>query len=331
MDTPETTAYNLTRRCLLVGDVVKGDFVSSIRKDWLLKLRPGSGIGLWMQPFRGLQAEEARNSIDLVYLDENCRVIEAVESFPARLVSASSPTAASVLALPSDSIHSSRTRAGDQLMIGPPGMVARQVELLPREAAESGAPVVELGAEEHPDRFGAGPRAMRPPERTQIADSSLTEDHSGHGQTKERLSLVAGAAAPKKKKNWLQRLFYEDPRIEPREPAPGLTASFWTVGMPQVYAIRDLNFTGMYAVTDERWYPGTTLRVTLTMADAGQPQRSRSITLAAKVVRWGNDGVAFEFVLQDRIDRKSKEPVPQDLVHSRELRSFLKVVGAARL
>ncbi len=332
MDIPESMAYNLTRRCLLGGEVVKGDFVSSIRKDWLLKLRPASGNGLWILPFRGIHVDEAQIPIDLIYLDENCRVIEAVESFPTRFVSPSSPSAASVLALPSESIRTSRTRAGDQLMIGPSGMVARQVELLLREGAEGGAPAADLlGDQEHPDRFGVGPRAMKSPGRMQMEDSSLSEDHSGHAQAKEKPDAGAGGPAAAKRKNWLQRLFYQDPRIEPRKPAPGLTASFWTVGMPQVVAIRDLNFTGMYAVTDERWYPGTTLRVTLTMADGEQPKRSRSITLPAKVVRWGNDGVAFEFVLLDRVDRKSKEPLPPDPVHSRELRSFLKCVGAAKL
>jgi hypothetical protein len=55
--------------------------------------------------------------LDLVYLDEDCRVIDVVEFFPTFRVSPSSPPAASVLALPIHSIYSSQTQPGDQLIL----------------------------------------------------------------------------------------------------------------------------------------------------------------------------------------------------------------------
>jgi hypothetical protein len=52
----------------------------------------------------------------------------------------------------------------------------------------------------------------------------------------------------------------------------------------------------MYIVTNERWYPGTVVRVTLT--DRDHPTDDRTITVNAKAVRRGSDGVGLEFVLE---------------------------------
>ena len=71
-----------------------------------------SGEGLWMAPFRGIPETDMRVPLDLIYLDEDCRVIDVVESFPTFRVTPSSPRAASVLALPTHSIYSSQTQAG---------------------------------------------------------------------------------------------------------------------------------------------------------------------------------------------------------------------------
>ena len=50
--------------------------------------------------------------LDLIYLDEECRVIDTVESFPTFQVSSSSPQPKSVLALPAHSIYTSQTQLG---------------------------------------------------------------------------------------------------------------------------------------------------------------------------------------------------------------------------
>jgi hypothetical protein len=70
-----------------------------------------------MVPFRGIPETNMRDPLDLIYLDEDCRVIEVVESFPTFRVTPSSPQAASVLALPTHSIYSSQTQQGDQLVL----------------------------------------------------------------------------------------------------------------------------------------------------------------------------------------------------------------------
>jgi hypothetical protein len=83
-----------------------------------------------------------------------------------------------------------------------------------------------------------------------------------------------------------------------------LIAYFFTGGAPVGHTVRDISATGMYVVTDERWYPGTVVRITLT--DRHEPTRERSITLNAKAVRRGADGAGLEFVLEEKNGRKGQ-------------------------
>ena len=89
-----------------------------------------SGEGVWMKPFRGIAATAMPAPLDLIYLDEECRVIDTVESFPTFQVSSSSPRPESVLALPAHSIYSSQTQAGDQLVLCVAEEMERQLERL---------------------------------------------------------------------------------------------------------------------------------------------------------------------------------------------------------
>jgi len=55
--------------------------------------------------------------LDLIYLDEQYRVLHLVESFPTFRIAPLRTQAASVLQLPAHSIFSSQTKPGDQLVI----------------------------------------------------------------------------------------------------------------------------------------------------------------------------------------------------------------------
>ena len=108
-------AYNQTRECFL-GLGVKAADLPSARVGELMARPLKSGEGVWLTPFRGIPAAAMPVPLDLIYLDEDCRVIETVESFPTFQVSSSSPRPDSVLALPAHSIYSSQTQPGDQLV-----------------------------------------------------------------------------------------------------------------------------------------------------------------------------------------------------------------------
>lgn len=88
-----------------------------------------------------------------------------------------------------------------------------------------------------------------------------------------------------------------DARNSNRESLSWLIAYFFTGGTPVAHLVRDVSLTGMYVFTEERWYLGTVVRMTLT--DRREPTAERSLTLNATVVRWGNDGVGLQFLLHE--------------------------------
>jgi hypothetical protein len=68
----------------------------------------------------------------------------------------------------------------------------------------------------------------------------------------------------------------------------------------------------MYVFTDERWYPGTVVRITLT--DRLQPTAEHSITLDMAVMRSGDDGVGLRFVSRPNQNWLGKQAAPQHLM-----------------
>jgi hypothetical protein len=136
--------------------------------------------------------------------------------------------------------------------------------------------------------------------------------------------------------SWFQRLFSNDPpepRKEPRESLSWLVAYFFTGGSPVPQAVRDVSAIGLYIFTEERWYVGTVVRLTLT--DRRRPSSDRSITLNAKVVRYENDGVGLDFVLQDRKDVSHDTDPEIDGMHENvtkaQLQQFLKRIRSGSI
>lgn len=97
---------------------------------------------------------------------------------------------------------------------------------------------------------------------------------------------------------WLARSKSHERRNAERHNGPQLLAYYWTGANSTPRTVRDISSSGIYIVTDDRWYPGTLLMVTLQKsiedADARSP---RSVCVQSKVVRSGSDGVGFAFLL----------------------------------
>src|ERR1700723_275399 len=110
MDLEKYCAYNQTREHLLASEVDVGDFSVASLKDRIPALANNSGAGLWLIPFRGISLMSEQTPIDLIYLDAHSIVIDVVASFPIFCISKASPLAASVLALPRNTIDSAQTR-----------------------------------------------------------------------------------------------------------------------------------------------------------------------------------------------------------------------------
>ncbi|HEY6490586.1 MAG: PilZ domain-containing protein [Terracidiphilus sp.] len=337
-------AYNQTRQRFLSVDVEAADFSPAILNDRLPTLTSGCGLGLWIVPFRGVSPTSVRFPIDLVYLNADGVVLCVVDSFPISPVPPLSAQASSVLALPAQSISSTATCRGDQLLLCPSEEMKQRLQQLaeakpdaapePSQSAASASnrsaqkaagnvlpwvdrskptPAVEnpLAIEKPVVAENAAPAGAVPAPRTNaqpaIQDPPIPsivpapdQPEQAPGQEKEALQpWVKRHKAPK---GWLQKLLASaptDPRRAPRVAIPWLGAYFFTGGKPVAYAVRDISTSGMYVLTEERWYPGTVIRVTLT--DRRDPTPDRSITVNALVARPGNDGVGLAFVLNEDI------------------------------
>jgi hypothetical protein len=103
-------------------------------------------------------------------------------------------------------------------------------------------------------------------------------------------------------RGWLERWWSPDPRKAPRDQAPGLAAYYWTGGRAEPQQVKDISATGLYVVTEERWYPGTLILMTLQITALGPEMQERTICVHSRAVRYGKDGVGLQFVLQNNAD-----------------------------
>jgi hypothetical protein len=285
-------------------EIACGDFTAAGIVDQLPACTPKSGAGIWMAPFRGIQRTDVTVPLDLIYLDVDRRVIETVEFFPTFGVSPSSSLASSVLALPVHSIFASHTQPGDQIAFGQIEDVEQKLTALFGSGAAANAAQEALGAMLEP----AASIAAAAPREAYIAPAPPREVERPTVQAApEEPEVEAPRLEPSKfeapkKKSWLQKLLSSDP-VEPRknarESVPGLIAYFFTGSTPVPHTIRNISSSGLFVVTEERWYPGTLVQMTLKKTEEGVPRTEYSISLTVKALRWGNDGVGVAFALRD--------------------------------
>ena len=318
-------AYNQTRECFL-GLGVKAADLPLARVGELMARPLKSGEGVWMTPFRGIPAAAMPLPLDLIYLDEECRVIETVESFPTFQVSSSSPQPDSVLALPAHSIYSSQTQPGDQLVLCVAEEMEGQLQRLSDPRYEMSNPPKETGAM---STTIAGAMLLREKPLWSGGPGVLElEDRNGHfnqaAQEAYEMELTQGVAKTfKQPRNWLQRWWSPDPRKAPRVRTPGLAAYYWNGEAPVAHGIRDISSSGLYVVTEERWYPGTLVLMTLQRNDLGDEMAERSIAVQSRAVRWGPDGVGLQFLLPDEQERRRGNPQILDAAGRKEFERFL--------
>jgi hypothetical protein len=329
MESRTHCAYNLTRECFLGLEVTAADLSYPGIVELMATLVLKSGEGLWIAPFRGIPVTGTLVPVDLIYLDEDCRVVDMVESFPTFRVSPSSPHASSVLVLPLHSIYSSQTQPGDKLVL----CVAKEME---RRLAGGESTAVDLG--HFPDDGGILQSAVllreKPlwsggPGLLELEDRSKEQVKLAHTH-EMRLAEPGKKTTPWAPKNWLERWWTPDPRKAPREAAPGLAAYYWDGSNPAAHDIRDISATGLYVVTEERWYPGTLILMTLQQTDGGEESQERTIAVQSRAVRWGSDGVGLQFVLPDaQALRHGHDPLT-DGADRKALDRFLRQLGQGK-
>jgi hypothetical protein len=279
METPRHCAFNQSKECFLGLHITPVDLPYTRLRDAFGSLALKADEGICIHPFRGIPTTDVRVPVDLIYLSREGIVLDVVESFPANLPSSSSSEVSSVLVLPGQSIANSQTRFGDLVLVC---------------AAD------EMQAHlQHRVSFGASGR---------IASRSYSDAGSSRERAKGRQDAAAVYSAAqsqtpsasrsgfKSPKNWLERLLTPDPRRAPRHPASRLVAYYFNGASPQARSVRDLSETGFYLYTEERWYPGTIVLMTLQRTDCADTDPLRALTVQAQAVRLGNDGIGFKFL-----------------------------------
>jgi uncharacterized protein len=112
--------YNQTRECFLSLSITRADTSFARLKGLIGRLRLKYDEGLWMVPSSGVHTIGVLFPLDLIYLDEDYRVIHLIEFFRTFRIAPLRTNAASVLQLPIHTIYSSQTQPGDQFLICPP-------------------------------------------------------------------------------------------------------------------------------------------------------------------------------------------------------------------
>jgi uncharacterized membrane protein (UPF0127 family) len=109
--------YNQTRECFLSLNVKAADTTMSRLRGFIGKFKLRADEGIWIVPSRGVHTLGLFFPLDIIYLDENYRVIHLIEYFPSFRIGPLKTQAESVLELPTHTIYSSHTQPGDQLVI----------------------------------------------------------------------------------------------------------------------------------------------------------------------------------------------------------------------
>jgi hypothetical protein len=124
MSTREFCVYNETRENLLTPRVT----VLDTRTDPLKTLKilieglpPGASTGLWLNPLKSVPTVPRLSAYDLVYLDDEARVVHHLELSPDDEVTPFAGSAASVLLLPLHTLAAYRLQPGDCLVVRPSG------------------------------------------------------------------------------------------------------------------------------------------------------------------------------------------------------------------
>jgi len=98
-----------------------------------------------------------------------------------------------------------------------------------------------------------------------------------------------------------------DPRRSPRHVTPPLVTYYYDGerAAPSAQRIQNISPTGLYLLTERRWYLGTLIIMTLQMTDSTHADGENAIAVLAKVIRSGPDGVGFKFVFTMPADARN--------------------------
>ncbi|HUN86129.1 MAG TPA: hypothetical protein VMU48_17245 [Terracidiphilus sp.] len=289
MNSKTHRVINKTQRSLLSPAVTVVDTMVEPFKAMVEQLAAHAEEGLWLKPYRGIPEVPGIRPFDLVLLDESHKVIGLAAAYPTEKLAPSTVPVASALVLPLRTIHSSLTHTGNQLEIYQADSVG---------ATAAPASTSNPGWKDSPGgSIGAG-----------SPEGSTAQEKPGIGT--RILRWIFGS---------------HNSRRAPRHALPDLRAFYWTGGAPQGFSLRDISATGFYLLTHERWTPGTVVLMTLQRTNTSGNDPLDSISVLVQVIRWGLDGMGFEFIMADDIKANSTVSLPGKGTDRKAIDQFLKL------
>jgi hypothetical protein len=112
-------------------------------------------------------------------------------------------------------------------------------------------------------------------------------------------------------------------RRSDRTELPQLAVFYWDGAAPKAHNIRDISPSGLYLLTEDRWYPGTLVMMTLQNNERLEDGSEQTIAVQARAVRWGEDGVGLAFVLPDAKNSRHGREVMENGADQKALDEFL--------
>ena len=112
-----------------------------------------------------------------------------------------------------------------------------------------------------------------------------------------------------------------------RYSTPDLVAHYFTGGAPHSFQVADMSATGLYLLTQERWAPGTLIRMTLHKKDRSGGSPKDSICVLSELVRVDENGAGFSFVLPDYRYLCAYGLRPEEMLDRKSIERFMRKIG----
>ena len=113
-----------------------------------------------------------------------------------------------------------------------------------------------------------------------------------------------------------------------RYTTPGLVAYYWTGGAPHSYQVGDMSATGLFLLTKERWAPGTLIQMTL-QKQGSSSSSEQSICLLSELVRFGENGAGFNFILRDYENLTDYGVLGYEVMNRKDVERFMEKIGVS--
>ncbi len=314
--------YNRSRENFLSVEVTLVETTTEPLKKLIQDLAVKVNSALWLKPYRGIPAIPGLlPPFDLIYLDEQYRILQDVESFPNPDIRPLKDQPASAIVLPAHTVFASRSLPGDQLELrstADGAEIEHGFKLISRPGGSIPGMQTDSASDISLGKNTPAPRPTEDPSRQlQLAVKRLDDAENARAQAQEDHSWMT------RFRRWLVPDPY-DRRSAGRSPLPGLVAYHWTGGTPKAYHIGNISDSGFFLLTEERPFPGTMILMTLQRTDSSGEDSQDSIAVNTRVMRWGPDGVGLELLPSKPPNRNRVENPAQNGADTKELADFLK-------